>query len=423
MRPQLINFKANVSEFGLFRSAAKTRGRLIAIVILVTALEVGVAIGSAHYVLEVSASVGLNLFIITANMMLVLVASYLQSVLLGDIFFGGPWRERVILGKEVPGAVQDHNAEFMIMLLVLVIANAIGLNFVSNGFFDTYEAEGFFRAQLRSTESDERLSALVELGDVTNFELWENRNLRTLVETHMTDNDPGVRARAAWTLGEMKATAKRPALINALEDENLEVRREAAHALGKLGNHEESRIALETNLQVASDHEFKISLLRGLALMESPLSSKIAWSFTRDENEEVSLHAYWVLRNGAEPGVREELRRRVEEPKTDKELCALLDTLKMVATDEDTNWARRRFASAPAKAGCEPLVWEDLNERQHYVLYSDSFRVKYMKIVANATGTQHRGWFGRIVADPEQPWRVREVANEIVARIDKAGRR
>ncbi len=417
---RIINLNAKVSEFGFFRSFATTRKRLIFSVIISSAIAYGLAFLGAYYVLEVSGSVGINLAIITALMMLLLVMSYLQAVLVGEFFFTENWRRRVVLGEKVDGALKDHNAEFLIVLVVFVLVNAFTLNLSTNGFFDTYHKEGFFRSELRSSDPLDRKNALVRMADITNVMLWEDGGLRTLVRQQYIDPDARVREQAAWNSGEMGDKSARKDLIKRLEDSSLDVRASAAIALGKLGNQTEVREAIEARLEKSKGPKERIAMLRGLALLNSPLSGLAAWKHTRDDDESVSLYAYWVVRNGAPNGIREKLRERLASKTSPKERCALLDTLKMVANEDDVSWSRRQFESVKKGEKCEPFVWEDRNERIYYVLYSDTFRVKHMKIVANASGTTQRSWFDRLIADTSQSWRVREVALEIVKQIDKA---
>lgn len=421
-----IKLVTNVSEYALLRGFARTRPRLAVSTALATAATVGVGLWSAHYVLNVSSSVGLNLALITFNMMLMLIAAYLQTVLVGDLTFSGPWREQVILGEKTGerASVQDHNAEFMIILLLLVIANAFVVNFGAGGFLDVYHTEGFFRSRLRSDEAAERRAALEYMTDPLNFELWKVPGVQDLVLAHLKDPDVEVRRAAIWNAGEMDVSSARPALLELFRDSKqpAEVRAEAAEALGKLGNDEEVRVALEQALPALENQRVVVGTLRSLALMKSPLSVAAALPFAGSKDEAVMLHALWVLRNAGEPSIRPMLHEELEQTTEPKRRCALLDALKMVATEEDVTWARREFSRVAAEEECAPVIWEERNERQHYVLYSDSLRVKYLKIVANATGGQYRSWFERIVADPEQPWRVREVAAEIVKRLDEAGR-
>ena len=419
-----IQLVTNVSEYALLSGLARTRGRLVASTIVATGAMIGFGLWSAHFILEVSSSVGLNLFLITFNMMLMLVAAYLQTLLIGDLTFSGPWREQVILGEKTGKdvSVQDHNAEFMILLLLLVVGNAVGVNLASGGFMDTYHTEGFFRARLRSDSAQERLAAMEYMTDPMNFELWDVPGVQALVLDHLDDPDPETRLAAVWNAGEMGVTEARDELVAVVTDESLEsdLRARAAESLGKLGNAEAARQALEDVVRGGDEPEVLVGALRGLALMKSPLSVEAALPLTEHEDQQVMLHAFWVLRNAGEPKLRDYLHEQLEEETSKQRRCALIDTLKMVATKEDVTWARREFSKVEPEAKCEPVRWEERNERVHWVLYSDSFRVKYLKIVANASGGEQRAWFERIIADPTQPWRVREVASEVVKRLNEA---
>ena len=421
-----IKFVTNVAELGLFRSVAKTRGRLLLSTVVCTAATIGIGLASAAYVLEQSTSVGLNLGLITLTMFLVLVVAYLQSVVVGDFAFTGPWREQVILGvtPEQGASVQNHNAEFMIVLLIAFLANGMIVNFGAGGFLDTYHTEGFFRSQLRSPDADDRQEALTYLADPMNFELWPMPAIQKLVMQHLDDPDEQTRLTAIWNAGEMEIVSARDELRQIVVDTDAApvVRAAAAESLGHLGIDDEARLALQAQLQ-SSAQPVVIGALRGLALMKSPLSVDAVLPLTMSDDVQVRLHAYWVLRNSGEPKLRDMLHERLKANPDAQTQCALLDTLKMVATADDVTWARRMFDRTDPEADCEPVVWDERNERRHYVLYSDTLRVKYLKVVANGSGGEQRAWFERIVADPEQPWRVREVAAEIVKRLDESGQR
>ena len=234
-----IKLVTNVSEYALLRGLVRTRARLIGSTVVATAATFFAGRWSAHYVLEVSSSVTLNLVLITCLMMLVLVSAYLQAVLVGDLFFDPSWREQVVLGqKTAEVTVKDYSAEFMIVLMLLVVLNGVGVNAVAGGFLDTYHAEGFFRSRLRAEDPAERRAALEDISDPLNFELWENTAVRQLVLGHLRDEDLEARQIAIWNTGEMEIHAARDELIAIAKDasEPNEVRAGAAEALGQLGN-------------------------------------------------------------------------------------------------------------------------------------------------------------------------------------------
>lgn len=419
-----IRLVTNVSEYGLLGPLARTRGRLIASALLATVVTIGLGLASASYVLDSSASVLTNLAIITFNMMLMLVAAYLQTVLVGDLFFSDGWRQKVILGDtKVEGPVKDHNAEFMVILMLAVVANALIVNYGSGGFLDRYHQEGFFEARMRSDVAAERLDAMQELADPMNYDIWSREAIHDVLVGGLDDPDPAVREHVVWNAGELEVVRARDSLIEIVLDteESAEIRAEAAVALGKLGTSESARLALEELVVKSEDDTVVIGAMRGLALMESQLSTKpILTRVKQDLDSEVGINGLFALRTLQNPEIRPWLREELEKTETKKTRCALLDTLKLVANEEDVTWGRLRFSRAAQEEGCDAVIWEERNERQHYIMYGDSFRVKFLKIVANASGVKQEAWFQRIVADPNETWRVREVANEVILGIKRA---
>jgi HEAT repeat protein len=375
---------------------------------------------------ETSSSVMLNLLIITVLMMMLLVASYLLTVLVGDIFFPGPWREQVILGRTPADGrvtVDDHSAEFMIVLIIAVVANAFAINIAADGFLDRYHSEGFFRVRLRAEAPEERLDALEDIADPMNYEIWEIDALQETVVDVFDDPNPEVRQRAYWTAGHMKVLDAQGELIAVLEgDQSPADKQAAAVALAKIDEPKTSRGALEALARRAEDPTVQVGALRGLGLLAQPESIETIIPLTKSDDEEVMTHAYWALREIGNKDARPYVKEVLESNPQGIERCAVYDTMKLVATDEDVTWARREFQRSERKAteskdDCEHVVWTDHDKEQYYIVYGDSFREKLIKIVANTDAFEHREWFQRLVNDPAEPWRIREVANEVLRQI------
>jgi predicted DNA-binding ribbon-helix-helix protein len=414
-----FRFSTDISDLGLFRQFASTRKRLIVSVIVATAVCWGIGLSSAWYALEHSTSVVLNLFLITANMSFVLIAAALQAILVGDFTFQGPWREQVILGhhNERHVSVRNHGAEFLLIVTVGIILNVGLIELSSGGFFDRYHHEGFFEVRLRSEDPQERVAALETLRDPLNFDLWERQGLRDLVVRHLKDPDASVRQAALFCIGMMRIDAATPQVLSLLKhDPTEDVRAEAAVTLARIATSDDARIALESAL-LDSNTTVRTGAFRGLAMLKSPLSvPKIHTQFESADASTRTL-AYWVARLIEDPSTRPLLRNKLDLELTMEERCAVLDALKMVATKEDVVWARLQFSSAPKNTTCAPLIWEERDERQHYVTYSDSLRVKYLKIVANADSAGQRDWFERVVGDKEEEEYARQVAAEVLKQL------
>ncbi|MBA2665360.1 MAG: HEAT repeat domain-containing protein [Bradymonadaceae bacterium] len=425
-----IQLVTDVSKWGLLKWPAQTRPRLIGFALLMAAATVAFGLWSADYVLNQSASVAFNLVVITANMMMMLVAAFLQTVLIADLFFAGPWRERVFLGLKVPDgeidpvAVEDRNAEFVIALLLLVIANAFALNVAAGGFLDFYHNEGFFQVRLRADSASERIAALEDMADPINNEIWERPGLQDAVVARFGDVDLEVRKRALWNAGRMKIQPARPQILALLErdDEDPGVRAEAAVALGKLGDDTAARRTIEAVLERTTDSDLQVGCLRALGLMASPLTVSTLARHSASTDEPVMLHALWALGRIRHPSSRKVVKELLDTEPTGVTQCATLDAFKMVANAEDTVWARREFQRVSPELDCQMVTWDDREGTLHYIVWGETVRIKLLKIVANTNPFDHRDWIQRLVNDSGESWRVREVADEILKQMNKANR-
>ena len=417
----------NVSQWGLLTWPAQSRPRLIASTVLVTALTVALAFGSATYILDHSASVFLNLLLITLNMFLMLIGAFLQTILVGDIFFSGNWREEVFLGQKSEedasqidvSAVNDHNAEFVVILCLAIVANAVGLNAITDNFFGQYHDEGFFQVQMRADDPDQRLRSLTNLADPINHRLWDRDGLRDLIVDAFDDPDDEVRDMAIWTAGTMEILRSREDLLDvAKTHDDPQTRGEAAFTLGRLGRHSESRVLLESLLHSDEPTDVRIGALRGLAMMEDSRSVEPIMAHIDDPDSEVMAHAFWALARIGDSGPREQIRAIIDEEPHGLRRCAALEAFKGVASAEDAGYARRQFRTTDADERCEAMTFEEPNERTHHVIWGESVRVKWLKIVGNTDPYEHRSWIIRQIRDPEQSDHVRDVAAEINRMMD-----
>ena len=420
----------DVSQWGLLTWPAKSRFRLVVCTVAATALTIIAALASADYILEQSASVIINLLLITGNMMFLLVAAFLQTVLIGDLFFSDSWREEIFLGNKSDDddetldvtAVNDHNAEFVIILFLAIVFNAVALNYASGDFFAQYHDEGFFQVQMRADDPDERLSALTNIADPVNNRLWERDGLRELIIDSFDDPDDEVRRRAIWTAGALDIRRARPALRDIAADHpDAETRQKAAFVLGQLGRNSASLEVLEELVGDDEPTAVRIGALRGLAMMEDSRAVETLVEHVDDNDDEVMAHAFWALARIGSNEPRDQIRQILEEEKDEGEgirRCATLEAFKLVATEEDADWARRQFRRTDADKQCEGLTFEEPNENIHYVIWPESIRIKWLKTVGNTDPFSHHRWIKRLISDPEEEVHVRDVAAEINRQMD-----
>ena len=203
------------------------------------------------------------------------------------------------------------------------------------------------------------------------------------------------------------------------KDDSATARSEAALALGRMGKNITAHDALILELKSTKQPQVLVGILRGLGLMGDKQSATAILPFIDHKEQKVWLNAMWALRQLRAQESRPIIKKAIEQStKIDVRTCALLDTMKMVSNEEDVLWARKRFLRTDKETKCEPMVWEDRDERRRYILFYDRIRTKYIKIVANSggAGTQ-KSWFQRIASDPSEPWPAREVAGQVLKQL------
>lgn len=418
-----LKFITDVSNFGLLQSLARTRGRLVLSTLAAIAATYGLGFWSAHYIFEVSNSVVGNMFIITANMFALLIASFLLTVLISDVAFPGPWRETVFLESDPEdlerAPVNNHSGEFFAILLLAILGNAFGLNYATGGFLERYHSVGYFKVRLRAETPARRIETYEQLTRDTNFPLWSNKDVQQLVLDGFEDPDPSVRAMAVWSAGKIELDRARDRVVEILDDPSPKVGAAAAVTLGKLTRSVRTREAVEATLDSAESAERRIGALRGLGLMRSERSAEVVVPLLEADDEEVMIHAFWALRRIGSESVRPTIREIIDGDPPKRKLCAAFDTLKKVATDEDILWAKRKYQSGEFPPPCEERRWTERDGTMRRILIGDSFRVKLLKVVANEAAPEHRDWFQRIVNDPKADDRHREVASDVLRQLDQ----
>lgn len=120
------------------------------------------------------------------------------------------------------------------------------------------------------------------------------------------DKEPPIaRALICRSLGDLKRPEARPALIKCLEDEDGDVRTEAARALGKVGTDEDA-VLLARMMAIDTTHNGRVAAAEGLANLK-PKDPKVLVSLSENLNNDdpaIRLAAYKALKSitGANPG-------------------------------------------------------------------------------------------------------------------------
>lgn len=158
----------------LFRWLAASTRRLTILACLSLSLVLGTASVLSSWIRDQSSSMVLDMAILTGYVALMVSAALAIAVLLGDRLFPYRWRERVVLGIDVPPPdVQDpmlppviyqtHLGAFTMLLLTLIICLSGVLEVATSGLFAEYQRVGHMRTILRTDNTELKLELLGEL--------------------------------------------------------------------------------------------------------------------------------------------------------------------------------------------------------------------------------------------------------------------
>lgn len=153
-----------------------------------------------------------------------------------------------------------------------------------------------------------RYQAYVNLGKTRTYDSPEQmlESVAELSRRLMEGKEPPIsRAVICRSLGELKRPEARDALLKAMDDEDDEVRAEAARALGKVGKPEDA-VLLSRMMAIDTTHNGRVAAAEGLANLK-PTDPRIMISLSESLNNDdpaMRLAAYRALKQitGADPG-------------------------------------------------------------------------------------------------------------------------
>ncbi|MCB9514508.1 MAG: hypothetical protein H6744_07435 [Deltaproteobacteria bacterium] len=158
------------------RWLARSRGRLALAALIALGIYFGSLLPLASWVRDSSRSVSGDMAMLTAWLLSLLLGAFCLSVLIGDLVFPHRWRERVVLGEEVPPPEAEsdllpppiprsHGLSFSLLFVALVVAGAMSAEALSGGFVSEYQRIGSKRTIFRGDNEELKLSLIGELAD------------------------------------------------------------------------------------------------------------------------------------------------------------------------------------------------------------------------------------------------------------------
>lgn len=429
-KDQGFQFKliTEVGDFGLLQPLARTRGRLVMATLVANVAFIGATWLVAHYINNASTSVGLNMLLITLTMLLMLAASYIDAMLLGDLMFPGNWRERVLLGQATRAgtdeamSVDNHrnfNLHFLVALAFIIVGNYFAVGALSGDWLTQYHEMGFHLTRLRGDDNAEKIRALKELSKSIYAERNHERRVNNAILGELNNEDEEVRRWAMYAVRKAGLIDAYDALKGQLSAGQVQTRADAALTLGLL-NDKRATPHLTQVLATATDSKPQLlGALRGLARLGDPEAGPAIIPLTDHADPEVRATAFWTLGKIKHVAAHDLALKRYETSEDAIDRCAALETLFRIPRPEQVQKFKDFFLLNREDPECQYIIWEEYNGDKEYIMYKETHRAKFLRYVANAVGGEERDWFTFVAADKERPYNLRFLAGQIIKEIDR----
>lgn len=410
-----------VADLGYSKVIAASRGRLLGSALASTAV---VLVGGTllfGWMRDSSQSAGLNIGIIGLLFCVVVVAAYIDALALGDLFFPGRWRERVLLGKqfeakdweEERALVQEYNAPFYVIWVLCIALLGYGVELASGGFLSYYQKIGFTLVLLRSDDPNDRVMGLEKVVNPFSEAQWENEELHEAISRLVLDPDKRVQALAVYAVGRLGVFAGAEDTLEVFKtSDDLELRREAAQALGRLG-WAQGVNALSHRLSAKNlTREEALGALRGIAFSGDARMGRAVARFIQKcdapaelRDEEVVVTGFWAIAQIADESSRELALNFAAGKLCDpgpRIRCAAAQALERIATVEDIPAMQRIFDATDPSQECEPYYWRYREEKMLALFDDGPLRAKFVKAVGNRKSVDSYEWIWRVGSNTDE---------------------
>lgn len=421
----------NMYEIGLFRFVLKSRKSL--------RLSAGIALGVLlalyailGYVLRhCSNDFFINAFLVLFLYLVVVGVAYIFALVLGDIFFAGPWLEKMRLGsKFVPKNNDDEKAliknksiSFILFWGFSIAVLVLGCDFVTGSNLNWFHSYGGIIHSMKSDDPSERASVLKSLSNSYHDSKWKNEEIRTLLTQLVLDEDDSVRVRAAYIVGRAKILEGADNLVTLLRDDNASnsSQSEAAIALGRLEwlPARAHLLAKEREIFAKShkDDERLESIIYAFYEMKEQTAMRdiveMLQTCLKDGDCGLRLQAYAFfylksLRVKEAPALAFSF---LESPHTnDTQKCYAADVLRFTSAKSDVPRLKKQFDAVPRDLEC-PVLYRKFHSEAAVILFEkDTMRALILRAVGNLKEDADYDWIWMIGSNINENMHTRKVA-------------
>lgn len=442
MAKQYIELIPNMYELGLFKKALTSRKRLritaLIAVIALTALFAVVGL-TVHYLCTYTLP---NVLLIIFAYITTLFVGYICALVVGDIYFAGPWRKKMILGsKFIPDDLEEQqtllrnkNGHFILFWLFFVVLLGAGCDYITGGHIHWYQSIGGIVHSMKSEDAQERAKVLETLSNPFHSKRWEIPEIRELIQALILDEDDQVRAWAAYFAGRAKLSEGAEDLMTALKDTQYtaNARKEAAIALGRLEWKPARALLLSTLRQTFAQNHNDSELVPAILYTFYQLKETMASTETinilnvclekRDCSEAILQYGFFYLKSlKIKEGAKLSFQYLATPDLPDNMRCYATDILRFTASKTDVPAMKREFEKAPVYAEC-PVVYRKYHQEAAIILFEDDpLRGLLLRAIGNIMDPNDYDWIWMIGDNQSEHMTTRKIAEIYTRAMQERG--
>ena len=360
-----------------------------------------------------------------------IVIAYLVALTIGDVFFSGPWRKKMILGdKFIPDDLEDQKAllknksiYFIIFWVLAIVLLCFGCDFCTGSNIRWYQNVGSTLNSMKSDDVSQRRFILKTISNAYYSAKWSDENVREAVRVRLTDSDPEVQQWAAYLAGRAKLVEGTDELTSLAKDDNADTiaRREAIIALGRM-EWKASRSVLyavlkKTFAENHADKELIPAVFYAFYMMDEPMAAQETIQMmktcldSRDCSSEILQYGFFYLKSHRVKDAASLCFSYIDTPNISEEMrCFASDILRFTASKDDVPRLKAEFKKTSSNAEC-PIVYRKYHEEPAVILFErDPLRSLYLRSIGNIMDPNDFDWIWMVGSDQNENMQTRKVA-------------
>ncbi len=434
----------NMYELGFFKKtlASRKKLRLTALFAIIALLLAFFGIGLfLHFK---STSFALNAFLLIILYAGVLIISYLLALVIGDVVFYGPWREKMAKGdafipedlEEQKALLKNKNIFFILIWLISIVVLGFGCDFATGKNISWYQNVGGIILSMKSDNPDERVLVLKTISNAFHSQKWQDQDIRENITRLALDDNDEVRAWAAYVSGRAKISEAADALKSTLGDSSRSnlARSEAAIALARM-EWSASRALLISTIrntfsQSHSDTELIPAALFAFYLLKDsmavPETIQLLKTCRLDNNcsPEILQYAFFYLKFIKAKDAAALSFEYIHDPNISNDIrCLATDILRFTAAAQNIPDMKHEFDLADPNLQC-PVIYRKYHEEAAIILFEhDYLRSLLLRAIGNLSMDNGRDydWIWSIGNNTSENQQTRKVAEMYTRAMHEKG--